>query len=123
MTAADVLFTFNLVKKNSALDVNSIWSVLDSVSQQGTNQIVVNFKTAAAPYFFYIADQLPIVPQHVWSSIADPVHYPDGNPVGTGAYTVKPCTPQNITYVANTHYWQPGLPKVAKVLYPAFTSN
>ena len=24
---------------------------------------------------------------------------------------------------ANKNYWQPGLPKVAKVLYPAFTSN
>jgi peptide/nickel transport system substrate-binding protein len=36
---------------------------------------------------------------------------------------VKPCTPQNITYVANPNYWQPGEPKIAKVLYPAFTSN
>ena len=31
-----------------------------------------------------------IVPQHIWSTIADPVKYPDTNPVGTGAYTVKP---------------------------------
>jgi peptide/nickel transport system substrate-binding protein len=84
---------------------------------------VMTFKNAAVPYFYYIADQTPIVPQHVWSTIANPVSYADANPVGTGAFTVNPCSAQNITYVANPHYWQPGEPKLAKVLYPAFTSN
>jgi peptide/nickel transport system substrate-binding protein len=123
MTAADVAFTYNLLKKNAALDLNSVWSVLTSVAQQGTNQVVMNFKSAAVPYFYYIADQTPIVPQHIWSTIKDPVHYADAKPVATGAYQVNPCTPQNITLTANKNYWQPGLPKVAKVLYPAFTSN
>ncbi|HJP73742.1 MAG TPA: ABC transporter substrate-binding protein [Pseudonocardiaceae bacterium] len=123
MSAADVVFTFNLLKQNPALDLNSIWSVLDSVTQEGRNQVVVNFQAAAVPYFYYIADQLPIVPRHIWSALADPVHYTDSKPVGTGAYEVNPCSPQNITYTANPRYWQPGLPKVAKVLYPAFTSN
>ncbi|HEY3607146.1 MAG TPA: ABC transporter substrate-binding protein, partial [Pseudonocardiaceae bacterium] len=113
----------NLLKKNAALDLNSVWSVLDSVAQQGTDQVVFNFKAPAVPYFFYIADQIAIVPQHVWSTVADPVHYVDAKPVATGAYEVNPCTPQNITFTANKNYWQPGLPKVAKVLYPAFTSN
>ncbi len=81
------------------------------------------FKAPSVPYFYYIADQVPIVPEHIWSKISNPVTYADSNPVGTGAYTVKPCTPQNITYVANPDYWQPGEPKIAKVLYPAFTSN
>ncbi|HEX9338675.1 MAG TPA: ABC transporter substrate-binding protein [Pseudonocardiaceae bacterium] len=123
MTAADVVFTFNLLKKNAALDLNSVWSVLDSVAQQGSNDVVFNFKSAAVPYFYYIADLVAIVPQHVWSTVSDPVHYADAHPVATGAYTVNPCTPQNITLTANKNYWQPGLPKVAKVLYPAFTSN
>jgi len=122
MTAADVAFTFNLLKKFPTLDLNSAWSVLSSVTQQG-NKVVMTFKNAAVPYFYYIADQTPIVPQHVWSTIANPVSYADANPVGTGAFTVNPCSAQNITYVANPHYWQPGEPKLAKVLYPAFTSN
>jgi len=122
MTAADVAFTFNLMKKFSGLDVNSVWSVLQSVTQSG-NQVVMTFKAPSVPYFYYIGDQTPIVPQHIWSTIANPVTYADSNPVATGAFMVKPCTPQNITYVANPHYWQPGEPKIAKVLYPAFTSN
>ncbi len=123
MTAADVAFTFNYLKQNPAIDLNSLWSVLSSVSQQGSDQVVFNFTSAAVPYFYYIADQTPIIPRHIWSSVTDPAKFADSNPVGTGAYTVNPCTPQNITFTANTKYWQPGLPKVRKVLYPAFTSN
>jgi peptide/nickel transport system substrate-binding protein len=122
MTAADVAYTFSLIKKVPALDVNSVWSVLSTVTQQGNN-VVFTFKSPAVPYFYYIADQIPIVPEHIWSKISNPVTYADSNPVGTGAYIVKPCSAQNITYVANPNYWQPGEPKIAKVLYPAFTSN
>jgi len=122
MTAADVAFTFNLLKKDPGLDINAVWSVLSSVTQSG-DDVVFQFKAPSVPYFYYIADQIPVVSQAVWSKIANPVTYADSNPIGTGAYTVKPCTPQNITYVANPDYWQPGLPKIAKVLYPAFTSN
>jgi peptide/nickel transport system substrate-binding protein len=43
--------------------------------------------------------------------------------VGTGPYKVNPCTAQNVTYTANPSYWQPGLPKIKTVQYPAFTSN
>jgi peptide/nickel transport system substrate-binding protein len=122
MTAADVAFTFNLLKKFPPLDVNSVWSVLQSVTQEGDN-VVMTFKSPSVPYFYFIADQVPIVPEHIWSKISNPVTYADSDPVGTGAYTVQPCTAENITYVANPHYWQPGEPKIARVLYPAFTSN
>jgi len=125
MKASDVVYTFNLLKKFKTLDINSVWSVLSSVTQKGSDQVVMTFKTAAVPYFYYIADQVGIVSQAVWSKIANPVTYPDKNPVGTGAFTVssKTCTPQNIKYVANPHYWQPGEPKVGTVNYPAFLTN
>ncbi len=123
MTAADVTFSFNLLKKFKALDVNSVWSVLSSVTQKGADQVVMTFKAPAVTYFYYIGDQIGIVPQHIWSGISDPVKYPDTHPVGTGAFTVSPCTPQNITYKANLHYWQPGEPKLKTVNYPAFTTN
>ncbi|HUZ38795.1 MAG TPA: ABC transporter substrate-binding protein [Streptosporangiaceae bacterium] len=122
MTAADVVYTFNLLKQDKALDLNAIWSVLSGVTQHGS-QVVMTFKAPAVTYFYYIADQVAIVPQHIWSTISDPVKYPDTHPVGTGAYVVSPCTPQNITYKANPHYWQPGKPKVGTINYPAFTTN
>ena len=123
MSAADVVYTFNLMKKYPALDLPGVWSVLSSVTQAGANQVTMNFKAPAVPDFYYIADQTPIMPQHIWSKIANPVTYADPHPVGTGPYTVNPCSAQNVTYTANPHYWQPGLPKIKKVEYPAFTSN
>jgi peptide/nickel transport system substrate-binding protein len=123
MSAKDVVYTFNLLKKYPALDLTGDWSVLSSVTQSGSDQVTMNFKSAAVPAFYYIAGQTPIVPEHIWSKIANPVAYPNTNPVGTGPYKVNPCTKANITYTANPHYWQPGLPKVTKVQYPAYTSN
>jgi peptide/nickel transport system substrate-binding protein len=123
MSAADVVFTFDLLKKYPALDLTGVWSVLSSVSQSGSDQVVMNFKSAAVPAFYFIAGQTPIVPAHIWSKIANPAAYPDTKPVGTGPYVVNPCTKANITYTANPHYWQPGEPHIAKVEYPAYTSN
>ncbi|HZT93937.1 MAG TPA: ABC transporter substrate-binding protein [Gaiellaceae bacterium] len=122
LTAADVLFTFQLIKKYGALDLNAVWSVLKSVSQNG-DKITFKFKTAAVPYFFYVAGQTPIVPKHVWSKISNPVTYKDTKPVATGPYTVSSCSPQNIRYAKNPHYWQKGLPKIDTVNYPAYTDN
>src|SRR6266568_1320897 len=125
LTAADVAYTFNLLKAHKTLDINSVWSVLSSVTQQGSDKVVMALKSGAVPYFYYIGDQVAIVDQKVWSKIANPVTYPDKNPVGTGAFTVssKTCTPQNIKYTANPNYWQPGLPKVGTVNYPSFLTN
>lgn len=122
LTAADVLFTFNLIKKFPALDLNASWSVLKSVTQSG-NQIVFQFKTAAVPYFYYIADQTPIVPQHIWSTIANPVTYKDPHPVGSGPFKMNSCSPQVIKYTKNGDYWQKGKPTIETIYYPAFTSN
>jgi peptide/nickel transport system substrate-binding protein len=123
LTPADVVFTFQMLKKFKTLDVNSVWSVLSSVTQKGSDQVAMTFKTAAVPYFYYIADQIGIVDQAIWSKVSNPVNYTDKSPVGTGAFKLGNCTPQNIKYVANTHYWQPGLPKVGTVNYPAFLTN
>ncbi len=122
-TPADVVFTFEMLKKYPALDLNSVWSVLSSVVQKGSDQVVMTFKAKAVPYFYYIADQVGIVPEHIWSTVSNPVTYKDADPIGTGPYLISSCSAQNVSYSANPHYWQPGLPKIAKVEYPSFSSN
>src|SRR5579871_2907352 len=121
--AADVVFTFNMLKKYPAVDLNSVWSVLSSVTQHGSDQVVMNFKREAVPYLYYIADEVGIVPAHIWSKVSNPVTYKDANPVGTGPFLMNKCSSQNVEYVANPHYWQPGEPHIAKIEYPAFASN
>jgi peptide/nickel transport system substrate-binding protein len=125
LSAADVVYSFNLLKTNPALDLQSVWRVLSKVSQVGNDQVVMAFARAAVPYFYQIAGQTPIVPQHIWTKIKDPVDEAMPNPVGTGPFTTgaSSCTPQNITYTKNPGYWQPGLPHIQTVNYPAFTDN
>jgi peptide/nickel transport system substrate-binding protein len=122
-TAKDVLFTFDLLKKYPSLDLNSDWSVLSSVALQGSDQVVFTFKTAATSYFYYIADETPIVPEHIWASVGNPVTYLDHNPVGTGPYVMSSCSTANIQYKKNDSYWQKGLPKIETVNFPSYLSN
>jgi peptide/nickel transport system substrate-binding protein len=122
LTAADVVYTFNLLKKYPALDLTGVWSVLSSVTATG-NTVTMDFSTVAVPYFYYIADQTPIVPEHIWSTYSNPTTNAITNPVGTGPFLMSKCSPSNITYTANPSYWQPGLPKIKKIQYPAYTSN
>jgi peptide/nickel transport system substrate-binding protein len=122
-TPADVVYTFNLLKKYPALDLNAVWSVLSSVTASGSNKVVVNFSKSAVPYFYYIAGQVPIVSQSVWSKIANPVADAINKPIGTGGYVMSKCTPQNIQWTNNPKYWQAGKAVIKLVNMPAFLSN
>jgi peptide/nickel transport system substrate-binding protein len=126
-SAADVAFTFNLMKKVPALDLYALWSDagLQSVTANG-NQVTMTFSQVATTYFFNFADQVGIVPEHIFSTgdaAAHPDTWPDSNPVGTGPFTVSPCTPNNIQMVANPDYWAKGEPYIQKVEYPAYLDN
>ncbi|MGO9558476.1 MAG: ABC transporter substrate-binding protein [Acidimicrobiales bacterium] len=122
-SAADVVYSFELLKKNPGLDLNADWSVLNSVKQVGSDQVVFQFKTAAVPYFYYIAGETPIVPEYLWSTIKNPTSYLDPKPIGTGPYEMTTCGSENIQYTKNPHYWQAGLPKIETVNFPAYLSN
>ncbi len=132
LTAADVAYTFNAMKSDKAIDLNALWTAdggpLTAVKAKGST-VTFSFKSASQPYFYYVADQTPIVPMHIWSKLSQSkLHsYTDTSPVGSGPYKVSNCTGQNIKYLANTSYWQskPGhvVPAVEEVDYPSFLSN
>ncbi|HEV2362335.1 MAG TPA: ABC transporter substrate-binding protein [Acidimicrobiales bacterium] len=123
LTAADVAFTFNLMKKFPGIDLSSLWAshVLSSVTAVG-NTVVMQFPQAAVPDFYYIADQTSIVPEHIWSTIKNPVTATVSKPVGSGPYEVSTCTAENIKYLANAGYWG-GTPHIKEVDYPSYLSN
>jgi len=121
-SAADVVFTFNMMKKNPGLDLNGVWGVLSSVQSPGGDRVVMTFKAPSVPYLYYIGVD-PIVSQHEWAAVKNPVTFADSKPIGTGPFMVGQSSTQSITYVRNPHYWQAGLPYVDKVVYPAFLSN
>jgi peptide/nickel transport system substrate-binding protein len=94
-SAADVVYTYMAIKGDPALDLNAIWSAdggpLTSVALQGTDQIVFSFSGPAQTYFFYVADQIPIIPQHIWSKLDQTKPDAEANtaPIGTGPYLIR----------------------------------
>ena len=132
-SAADVAYTFNAMKSDKTIDLNALWAAdggpLKSVAVRGSNRVVFTFKGPSQPYFYFVADQTPIVPKHIWSALDQKnLHsYKDSSPVGTGPFQVSNCSPQNIKYLRNPHYWQSTsghqVPAIQEVDYPAFLSN
>jgi len=121
-SAADVAFTFNLIKQYAATaDVNGT-PVPTSATASGTNTAVLTFATPEAGNMFAIGSQ-QIVAQHVWQSVGDPSKYTDANPVGTGPYTVSGFTPQKVTLSYNPKYWNVSSIHVPTVIFPGFASG
>ncbi len=119
MTPADVVFTFNMMKNNAAINLNGL--KISSVSASGNN-VTVNFPTAQYTNLQSIAGTA-IVPQAIWSKAGNPATFADANPVGTGPFKLLSFTPQGFTLVKNPGYWQASSVRVPKVFFPVYTSN
>jgi peptide/nickel transport system substrate-binding protein len=119
LTPADVAFTYNLVKANTAINLAGL--AISSVSTSG-NTVTLTFPTAQYTNLQQIAG-VPILPQSQWGSAGSPATYSDPNPVGTGPYKLKSFTPQGFVLTKNPSYWQASLVKVQNVDFPVYTSN
>ncbi len=118
-TPADVAFTFNMLKSNTAINLDGL--KITSVTTSG-NTVTLTFPTAQYANLQNIAGTA-IVPKAIWSKVANPATYTDPNPVGTGPYVLDSFTPQGFTLKENPSYWQASDIKVPKVYFPVYTSN
>lgn len=119
MTPADVAFTYNLMKKNTAINLAGL--NISSVTTSGTT-VTVNFLTPQYTNLEQIAG-VAILPQAIWSKAGNPATFADPKPVGTGPYVLSSFTPQGFTLTKNPDYWQASQVKVQKVYFPGYTSN
>lgn len=117
MTAADVAFSFNLIKKYA--DINDGGLAITNVGTSG-NKVTVSFKSSQYTNLQAIGNTY-IVPESIWSGVGDPGKYVDANPVGTGPFTVSNVGASGITMTANPHYW--GHNSVPEVEIPAISTN
>ncbi|MEO6511389.1 MAG: ABC transporter substrate-binding protein, partial [Nocardioides sp.] len=120
-TAADVQFTYDLLKKNPALDVNGIWTQIKSAVAKG-NDFEVTFKQADVPFVGVLSSQV-IVPEHLWSSISDPTKDTNTEPVGTGPFMLEKFSPTQYSLKKNTDYWNADAVAPTQVVMPAQSSN
>ena len=117
-TAADVAFSFNLLKKYSVLDTQGVWQTgLSSVTATGDNEVTLSFSTPGASAFSTVS-AVQVVPEHVWSKVKDPTTFTNAeNPVGTGPMTVKSMNPQSLVIERNPDYWQSDQVKVQEIRF------
>ena len=122
-TAADVVYTFELLRRFPALDLAHVWGFVSDVRALAPLTVEVAFKRVYVPGLEDLAHQ-PIVARHVWEGVDDPVTFANPDPVGTGPFTeVLAFRDQIYELGRNPHYWQPGKPQVASLRFPAFPSN
>jgi peptide/nickel transport system substrate-binding protein len=120
-TAADVAYTFNLLKNNPALDDG-----IPIVSAVATNPTTFTL-TLSQPgyaYLFNIA-RVPIV-KAGFAQGTSPLRYVVKVPDGTGPYVLARPTdvsPAQVVLTARKGYWQPGAPSVGRLVFPAYRST
>lgn len=124
-SAADVAFTYKLIKANPSINGGGL--AITGVSQSG-NKVTLKFATPQYANFQNIAAQVYIVPEHIWSSVGNPATYTDTSPVGTGPYTVSSVSTSGLVLTANQNYWGGpfgghGAPAVQTVEFPTLSSN
>jgi peptide/nickel transport system substrate-binding protein len=120
-TPADVVFTFDLLKKYPALDTTGIWAQISGVSASG-NDVTFTFKAPDVPFAGTIA-QVPIVPEHIWSKITNPATFADTHPVGTGPFVLGSFAPTQYTLTKNPLYWDAAKIAPSSVVFPAQATN
>jgi peptide/nickel transport system substrate-binding protein len=123
-TAADVVFTFNLMRDNAGLigpATGVFTDYLAGVEAIDDKTVRFTFSKPYSPGLFTLVDQF-IVPEHVWADVTDPVSYPDEEPVGTGPFTtIAAFGSQQYQVTQNPHYWQEL--NIEGVNVPAFNGN
>lgn len=119
-TSADVVFTFDLLKKFPATNLKAIQ--FSSVKATGRYAVQMSFATPQYTQLYYIGTQY-IVPQHIWAHISNPSKALNLSPVGTGPYRLTQLTPSDLVLTANPHYWLKGLPCIKTINAPTYYSN
>jgi peptide/nickel transport system substrate-binding protein len=123
LRAADVVFTFELVRAHPALDNGGVWRFLTAVRATADDEVTFELARPFVPGLASLA-QYPIVPEHVWSRVADPATFANPEPVGTGPFTEVVLFHNQVFELGrNPHYWQPERFAMDRLRFPALSSN
>ena len=121
-TSADVAFTFNLLNRVPAANVYGVPKMSSPATTKGKYTVILHYSAPQYLNITSIAGTALIVPQHVWSSIANPATAIVTKTVGTGPYELKSYSSTIVKYKVNPHYWG-GKPAASGINVPAYSSN
>jgi peptide/nickel transport system substrate-binding protein len=120
-SASDVAFTFNMIKAHPALYTSGAPTVTSATATSATS-VTLNFAKPEYANLFLIG-QVYIEPQHIWSTVSNPVTYSDPTPVGTGPYMLDKFSPQGYTLKVNPLYRAKSTLHVPEIDFPSYDTN
>ncbi len=106
LTVDDVKFTFELGKTDT-LNFSSLWDWLDSITKVDANTLQFNFKEALYQEWANNLYNVPIVPQHIWSTMSEKDVETGANekPIGSGAFMYQSYDQTKMVWVRNDNWW------------------
>jgi peptide/nickel transport system substrate-binding protein len=124
VTARDAAYTFKRMMTDAAASTanGNFVENFEDVTAPDDATLVVRTKT---PQATMLAIDAPIVPEHVWSKVADVANFAnDQMPVvGSGPFTLTGYrAEQDVTLTANPEFWR-GAPKVAQLQFIQFKNS
>jgi peptide/nickel transport system substrate-binding protein len=127
LTALDVVYSLTAGRQNAVMDrigLTGAGNNVASIRGKGANTVVINLKTPDSQFIAGTLTRQFVVPQHIWSKVADPTTFLNPSPVGSGPFDViTRFTTQDYVFGKNPHYWQPGMPKIRCIEYVQAASN
>jgi peptide/nickel transport system substrate-binding protein len=127
LTAADVVYSLTAGKQDKTMDIVGAYregTSIASVSQKGSNQVVIKLKSKDSQFVAVNLNGVFVVPKHVFSKVPDINKWTNPNPVGSGPFTkVTRFNAQSYVLGKNPNYWQAGAPKIPCLQYIQATSN
>ena len=121
-TSRDVVFTFNYIKKHPLPMVNA--GAVERAEAMGDHEVKLYLNKPYAPFLDLIAASLPILPEHIWKDIGDPVRFTRREALtGTGPFTLTDYNKEQGTYLYTAYdgYYQ-GRSKTGRIKFVKMNS-
>ena len=127
LTSADVVYSLLAGRQDKTMDrigITGAGNNIASIRPKGKYGVAITLKSADSQFIGATLNRAFVVPQHIWSKVADPATFTNPNPVGSGPFNrIGRFTTQDYVVNKNPNYWQPGLPKIACLEYVQASSN
>lgn len=110
VTAADVVFTFNTIKKDGAPWLKNYYADIDKIEALDKLKVKFTFKSKTNRELGLIVGDQQVLPKHYWEKHNFNATSLD-IPIGSGPYILSKIDPgRSITYQRNPNYWGANLP-------------
>ncbi|MHB1416668.1 MAG: ABC transporter substrate-binding protein [Chloroflexota bacterium] len=90
LTARDVAFAYKYVAKWAGSFFSTVGDVLQEATAPDERTAKITLKGPYAPFLSGVAAQIPILPEHMWSTVEDPLKFTAKEAfIGSGAYSLE----------------------------------